>query len=67
VDVVVTSPFKRCLQTSAQIVAQLPALQQGRWLADWRLSEVCADKEQHWAEAVQLSSIVVLQSCLSAQ
>jgi len=40
IDLVVTSPFKRCLQTSAQVVSVL-GLEQGKWLADWRLSEVC--------------------------
>lgn len=40
VDLVVTSPFKRCLQTSAELVAEL-GLPQGSWLVDWGLSEVC--------------------------
>jgi hypothetical protein len=39
IDLVVSSPFKRCLQTAAEIVAQL-GLPQGRWLVDWGLSEV---------------------------
>jgi hypothetical protein len=39
IDLVITSPFKRCLQTSAQVVSVL-GLEQGKWLADWRLSEV---------------------------
>ncbi|KAF8065954.1 Slc25a24 [Scenedesmus sp. PABB004] len=40
VDAVLTSPFRRCLQTSAGLVKQLetPA---GRWLADWQLAEIC--------------------------
>lgn len=40
VDIVVTSPFLRCLQTSSEIVAELE-LPQGRWLVDWALSEIC--------------------------
>lgn len=40
IDVVVTSPFRRCLQTSAEAAAAL-GLPQGRWFADWGLSEVC--------------------------
>ncbi|KAI8465994.1 MAG: histidine phosphatase superfamily [Monoraphidium minutum] len=40
IDLVVTSPFKRCLQTSAEIVAEL-GLPQGAWLVDWGLSEIC--------------------------
>lgn len=40
IDVVITSPFRRCLQTSAGVVKQL-GLQQGQWLVDWQLSEVC--------------------------
>jgi broad specificity phosphatase PhoE len=39
VDYVVSSPFRRCLQTSAGVVKQL-GLQQGQWLVDWQLSEV---------------------------
>lgn len=39
IDLVVTSPFKRCLQTSAAVVAEL-GLPQGSWLVDWGLSEV---------------------------
>jgi broad specificity phosphatase PhoE len=39
VDCVVSSPFRRCLQTSAGVVKQL-GLQQGQWLVDWQLSEV---------------------------
>ncbi len=39
IDLVVTSPFKRCLQTSAEIVAAL-GLPADCWLADWGLSEV---------------------------
>jgi len=39
IDLVVTSPFKRCLQTSAEIVAEL-GVPQGCWLVDWGLSEV---------------------------
>lgn len=40
VDFVITSPFLRCLQTSAEIVSEL-GLPQGRWLVDWTLSEIC--------------------------
>jgi broad specificity phosphatase PhoE len=39
VDYVISSPFRRCLQTSAGVVKQL-GLQQGQWLVDWQLSEV---------------------------
>ncbi len=34
-----TSPFLRCLQTSAEIVDEL-GLPQGRWLAVWPMCEV---------------------------
>lgn len=40
VDYVISSPFKRCLQTSAGIVRNLPGLPQGHWLVDWQLAEV---------------------------
>lgn len=40
VDYVISSPFKRCLQTSAGVVKNLPGLQEGRWLVDWQLGEV---------------------------
>ncbi|KAJ9510766.1 hypothetical protein QJQ45_027606 [Haematococcus lacustris] len=40
IQYVVVSPFQRCLQTSAPIVAAL-GLPPGRWLVDWALSEVC--------------------------
>ncbi|KIZ06034.1 hypothetical protein MNEG_1928 [Monoraphidium neglectum] len=40
IDIIVTSPFKRCLQTSAEIAAEL-GTPQGAWLVDWGLSEVC--------------------------
>lgn len=39
IDYVITSPFQRCLQTSAGIVAELE-LPQDRWLVDWSFSEV---------------------------
>jgi broad specificity phosphatase PhoE len=39
VDFVISSPFRRCLQTSAGVVKRL-GLQQGQWLVDWQLSEV---------------------------
>jgi hypothetical protein len=39
IDIIVTSPFKRCLQTSAEIAAEL-GTPQGAWLVDWGLSEV---------------------------
>lgn len=41
VDYVISSPFKRCLQTSAGAVRGLPDLPQGHWLVDWQLAEVC--------------------------
>jgi broad specificity phosphatase PhoE len=41
VDYVITSPFKRCLQTSAGAVRRLPDLPAGHWLVDWQLAEVC--------------------------
>jgi broad specificity phosphatase PhoE len=45
VDYVISSPFRRCLQTSAGVVKQL-GLQQGQWLVDWQLSEVrCGTRE----------------------
>jgi broad specificity phosphatase PhoE len=37
---VITSPFLRCLQTSAEIVSTLD-LEQSRWAVDWSLAEVC--------------------------
>lgn len=37
---VLTSPFLRCLQTSAEIVDEL-GLPQGRWLAVWPMCELC--------------------------
>ncbi|KAJ9508799.1 hypothetical protein QJQ45_028112, partial [Haematococcus lacustris] len=40
IQYVVVSPFQRCLQTSAPIVAAL-GLPPGRWLVDWALGEVC--------------------------
>eukprot|EP00879_Flechtneria_rotunda_P015311 GHRR01016005.1.p1 GENE.GHRR01016005.1~~GHRR01016005.1.p1 ORF type:complete len:322 (+),score=98.43 GHRR01016005.1:3358-4323(+) len=40
VDYVISSPFKRCLQTSAGVVAGL-GLSTGQWLVDWQLAEVC--------------------------
>lgn len=40
VDYVISSPFKRCLQTSAGLVRNLPGLQEGHWLVDWQLAEV---------------------------
>ncbi|KAF6254389.1 histidine phosphatase superfamily [Scenedesmus sp. NREL 46B-D3] len=40
VDYVISSPFRRCLQTSAGVVRQL-GLKQGQWLVDGQLSEVC--------------------------
>lgn len=40
VDYVISSPFKRCLQTSAGLVKSLPGLQEGHWLVDWQLGEV---------------------------
>jgi broad specificity phosphatase PhoE len=40
VDYVISSPFKRCLQTSAGAVRNLLGLQQGHWLVDWQLAEV---------------------------
>jgi hypothetical protein len=40
VDYVISSPFKRCLQTSAGVVRGLPYLPQGHWLVDWQLAEV---------------------------
>lgn len=42
IEYVVTSPYQRCLQTSAEIVARLN-LPQGRWLVDWGLGEVGAE------------------------
>jgi broad specificity phosphatase PhoE len=39
IEVVITSPFRRCLQTSAEIVAAM-GLSQGAWIVDWGLSEV---------------------------
>ena len=39
-DYVISSPFKRCLQTSAGLVKSLPGLQEGHWLVDWQLGEV---------------------------
>jgi hypothetical protein len=40
VDYVISSPFKRCLQTSAGAVRSLSGLQAGHWLVDWQLAEV---------------------------
>jgi hypothetical protein len=40
VDYVISSPFKRCLQTSAGLVRNLQGLQDGHWLVDWQLGEV---------------------------
>lgn len=40
IDCVVSSPFKRCLQTSAGVVRGLPGLTEGQWLVDWQLAEV---------------------------
>ncbi|KXZ56348.1 hypothetical protein GPECTOR_1g308 [Gonium pectorale] len=40
IDYVLTSPFVRCLQTSAEIVDEL-GLEQGRWLAVWPMCELC--------------------------
>ena len=39
VEVIVTSPVRRCLQTSAEVAAAL-GLARGRWFVDWGLSEV---------------------------
>lgn len=41
IDYVLTSPFLRCLQTSAEIVDEL-GLAQGRWLVVWPMCEVRA-------------------------
>ncbi|KAG2499249.1 hypothetical protein HYH03_002828 [Edaphochlamys debaryana] len=40
IDYVLTSPFVRCLQTSAEIVDELQ-LSQGRWLVVWPMCELC--------------------------
>ncbi|PNW84963.1 hypothetical protein CHLRE_03g165900v5 [Chlamydomonas reinhardtii] len=40
IDYVLTSPFLRCLQTSAEIVDEL-GLAQGRWLVVWPMCELC--------------------------
>ncbi|GLC35762.1 hypothetical protein PLESTB_000491600 [Pleodorina starrii] len=40
IDYVLTSPFVRCLQTSAEIVDEL-GLEQGRWLVLWPMAELC--------------------------
>lgn len=40
VDYVISSPFKRCLQTSAGLVRGLTGLKEGHWLVDWQLAEV---------------------------
>ncbi|GLI68835.1 hypothetical protein VaNZ11_013378 [Volvox africanus] len=40
IDYVFTSPFVRCLQTSAEIVDEL-GLEQGRWLVLWPMAELC--------------------------
>jgi len=40
VDYVISSPFKRCLQTSAGVVRGLRGLPEGHWLVDWQLAEV---------------------------
>jgi broad specificity phosphatase PhoE len=39
IEYVITSPFVRCLQTSAEIVEEL-GLEQGRWLVIWPMCEV---------------------------
>jgi len=39
IEYVVTSPFLRCLQTSAEVVAKL-MLPQGRWLVDFGMGEI---------------------------
>jgi broad specificity phosphatase PhoE len=39
VDVIISSPFRRCLQTSAALVRELN-MTAGSWLIDWQLSEV---------------------------
>jgi broad specificity phosphatase PhoE len=43
VDYVISSPFKRCLQTAAGVVRGLTGkLEEGHWLVDWQLAEVRA-------------------------
>lgn len=44
IQIVITSPFVRCLQTSAEIVAEL-GLKPGHWLVDWGLAEVCGQRQ----------------------
>ncbi len=49
-DVVITSPFRRCMQTSAEIVAEL-GMAEGTWLVDWAFSEVRANTCCCWQAA----------------
>jgi broad specificity phosphatase PhoE len=40
IEHIITSPFVRCLQTSAEIVSTLD-MKQNNWAVDWSLSEIC--------------------------